>query len=303
MRRFFILWGEQYLYSPTPLQKLLSTLLLPISYLYCALAFLRYRLSLELDLGVPIVSIGNLSVGGSGKTPLTSALAQRYKHSAIILRGYGRKSRGLQVVSDGSSVLCSVEVSGDEAMEYALRVPSSIIIVSEDRVKGIMKAKELGAKVIFLDDGYSKHNIKKLDIIIETNTISNRCLPSGAYRERLYSNKKALIIRDGVEFKRVVKIKNPDDHMVLVTAIARADRLDKYLPQLKGKYYFEDHHYFTLKELQDALDNSSADKILTTLKDYVKMRQFDLEIAIIELEIELNKSLINSVDSYIKEQI
>ena len=107
--------------------------------------------------------VGNLSVGGSGKTPLVTALAQKYEESAVILRGYGRHSKGLYVVKDFNNILCDVDVSGDEAMIYAQKLAKSIVIVSEDRKIAILQAKEMGAKIIFLDDAYSKHNVKKLD--------------------------------------------------------------------------------------------------------------------------------------------
>jgi len=95
------------------------------------------------ELGVDIVSVGNLSVGGSGKTPLVTALALKYENVAIILRGYGRNSRGLYVISDGKSILQDVNISGDEAMIYARKVPQAIVIVSEDRKIAIKKAKKM----------------------------------------------------------------------------------------------------------------------------------------------------------------
>ena len=75
---------------------------------------LRFKRKITEDFGIDIISVGNLSVGGSGKTPLVSALASRYDSVAIILRGYGRNSSGLFVVSNGTDILCDVEVSCDE---------------------------------------------------------------------------------------------------------------------------------------------------------------------------------------------
>ena len=77
--------------------------------------YLRFKLQKPQDFGVKIISIGNLNVGGSGKTPLVTTLASRYKNVAIILRGYGRESRGLYVVKNRDDILCDVSVSGDEA--------------------------------------------------------------------------------------------------------------------------------------------------------------------------------------------
>ena len=85
------------------------------------------------DFGIKIVGVGNLNVGGSGKTPLVTALASKYDDVAIILRGYGRNSKGLYVVKDKNTILEDVSISGDEAMIYAQKLKSAIVIVSEDR--------------------------------------------------------------------------------------------------------------------------------------------------------------------------
>ncbi|NCB55114.1 MAG: tetraacyldisaccharide 4'-kinase, partial [Epsilonproteobacteria bacterium] len=94
----FVLWVEEYLFYPHTLShKLLSYALLPISFLYCAITlFKRYRgKKKRLSFGIPIVSVGNLTLGGNGKTPFCITLAQQYDNVAVILRGYGRKSHGM----------------------------------------------------------------------------------------------------------------------------------------------------------------------------------------------------------------
>ena len=301
MKQTLTLWGERYLYAPNPFQKLLSLLLWPLSLLYCGLMNLRYRSKQPHDFDIPVISVGNLTVGGSGKTPIVSSLAARYEDVAIVLRGYGRKSEGLVVVSDGKKVLVDVDVSGDEAMLYANVLSHAVVIVSEKRESAIEKAKEMGCKVVFLDDGYNKHQIKKLDILIEVETKNNFCLPSGPYRERLWQGKEALVIQENREFKRSVKLIDETDKMVLVTAIARAERLDPYLPEVLEKVYFEDHHFFTKEELEGILKRTAATSLLVTLKDYVKIRKFDLPISLMELSLELNDEFINTVDNYVKE--
>jgi len=301
LKQVLTLWGERYLYAPTLLQKLLSLLLWPLSLLYCALMNLRYRSKKPLDLGIPVISVGNLTVGGSGKTPIVSALAARYENVAVVLRGYGRKSEGLIVVSDGKKVLVSVDDSGDEAMLYANVLSHAVVIVSEKREPAIEKAKEMGCEVVFLDDGYNKHQIKKLDILIEVETKNNFCLPSGPYRERLWSSKEAVVIQEEREFKRKVQLLDVTDKMVLVTAIARAERLDPYLPDVLEKVYFADHHFFTKEELEGILKRTEATSLLVTLKDYVKIRKFDLPISLMELTLELDDDFVNTVDNYVKE--
>ena len=130
----------------------------------------RFKNKKAQDFGIDIISIGNLSVGGSGKTPLVTALASRYENVAVVLRGYGRVSSGLYVVKNREKILEDVSVSGDEALIYAHKLQNAIVIVSEDRKEGILKAKEMGVEIVFLDDAYSKHDIKKLDILIDVNS-------------------------------------------------------------------------------------------------------------------------------------
>ncbi len=135
--------------------------------------FFRFKSKIAENFGIDIISVGNLSVGGSGKTPLVTALALKYENVAIILRGYGRESKGLHVVSNNGEILVDVNTSGDEAMIYAHKVSNALVIVSEDRKIAIKKAKEMGAKIIFLDDAYSKHDIKKLDLLIDVKSQNN----------------------------------------------------------------------------------------------------------------------------------
>lgn len=298
MKRFWVQWGEGYLYHPSLVQKILSFFLLPLSWLYCLIAYLRYRRSVPKFFGIPVVSVGNLTVGGSGKTPVVIELAKQFEKPAIVLRGYGRKSHGMVVVKDKSTILCDVIKSGDEAMLYAQLLPNATVIVSEIRERGIAEAASMGCEVVLLDDGYGKHSIDKLDLVIDVVTPNRFCLPSGAYREKLWSDKRVVMLYEGRTFKRSVTIRNPTPKMVLVSAIARPERLDPYLPDVSEKIYFEDHHFFTQGELEAILIQSGATSLLVTQKDFVKMSSFNLNLSVMELSIELDKALINTVKEY-----
>ncbi len=260
----------------------------------------RFHLKKPLGQGAAVVSVGNLTVGGSGKTPLVSALAGRYKDAAIVLRGYGRHSKGMAVVSDGETILCDVRCSGDEAMIYARSVCGVVVIVSEEREAGIEQAKSMGCSVIFLDDGYSKHQIEKLDLLIDVKTSSHACLPSGPYRERLWKGKEALLLEEGREFFRHVTLKDATRRMVLVTAIARPERLDAFLPEVEARHYFPDHHFFTKEELEAILAESGATSLLVTFKDYVKMEAFGLPLSLLELDLEVSERLLDKIDTYVE---
>lgn len=262
------------------------------------IAYLRYRRSVPKSFGIPVVSIGNLTVGGSGKTPVVIELAKHFAKPAIVLRGYGRKSRGMVVVKDKSTILCDVIKSGDEAMLYAQSLANATVIVSEIRERGIAEAKAMGCEVVLLDDGYGKHSIDKLDLLIDVETPNRFCLPSGAYRERLWKNKSVLMVIEGRSFTRSVNVQNPTSNMVLVTGIARPERLDPYLPIVSEKVYFEDHHFFNQWELEAIVERTGATSLLVTSKDFVKMSSFNLKLSILELSIELDEVLIKTVKEY-----
>lgn len=302
MKKSFILWIEGYLFYPSFFQKVLSFLLLPLTLIYCSIVIFKRAVCKKEDFELPIISVGNLIVGGSGKTPFIIELAKRYENVCVILRGYKRKSSKMLIVSKKGKILTDVKKSGDEAMLIASSLPNGSVIVSKDRKEAIKKAKDLGAKVIFLDDAFHKCDIKKLDILIKSIDKNRFCLPSGPYREPYFFEKFAQIkVIEGKDFKRVVEILNPTSKMVLVTAIANPKRLDKYLPKDIKRYYFEDHHFFTKKELEEILKKEKATSLLVTLKDEVKLKDFGFKLSILKLEIKIDDKIIKKVDRYIKE--
>lgn len=301
MKKSLLFWGEKYLFSPGVFEWFLALLLLPLSLVYCFVVWSKFKLAKVKDYGIPIISVGNLIVGGSGKTPLTVALAKPYTNPAIVLRGYGRRSKGLQIVSDGKETLCDVKCSGDEAMLYAKLVPNAVVIVAENRVEGVLKAKSMGVEIIFLDDAYSKHFIKKLDLLINSKQENPFCLPSGPYRERLWADKKALEIEEGRDFTRIVTITEPTSKMVLVTAISKPQRLNRYLSEsVVEKVYFPDHHGFSKAELEAVIKKYKAESLLVTRKDAVKMESFDLPLSYLELELDVDESVHQSVQDYVR---
>jgi tetraacyldisaccharide 4'-kinase len=256
-----------------------------------------------IDYHIPIISVGNLTVGGSGKTPICIAIAKNMTKPAIVLRGYGRSSKGLVLVSRFGEILCDVKTSGDEAMLYAEELKNALVIVSEDRVLGIQKAKYLGAQVVILDDGFGKVNIKKFDILIRPipKPANNFCIPSGAYRESISNYKNTdIVLEENTNFTKNVTILHKTEKMILITAIANPSRLDKFLPpSVIAKKTFPDHYMYTKSELAELLHSSGADSILTTTKDAVKMENFNLPLSILKLDISLCGNVIKKIESYI----
>ncbi len=183
----FKLLIERNLYDPSPAWLALGVILAPLSLLYTLIVCLKRLFAKPQKFKIPIISVGNLTLGGSGKTPLVRALFKEFSgefKTCIILRGYGRKSRGLLEVALGGRVLCDVRQSGDEAMEYALFLRGANVIVSEDRAAGILRAQTLGFELVILDDGFSKFNISKFDILLSPQSAPKLrfCLPFAAYR-------------------------------------------------------------------------------------------------------------------------
>ena len=263
------------------------------------------------DFGIPIISIGNIIVGGSGKTPLTIKLASKYDNVCIILRGYGRESKGLYVVSKKGEILEDIKTSGDEAMLLAKTLPNATIIVSVDRRKAILKAKELSCKIVFLDDGFSKYEIQKFDILtrpkIEPTNIF--CLPSGGYREPKMAYSFAnLELQEGKDFKRIVSYSLNENKidvlplkLLLLTAISKPKRLLEFLPEHTKMEAFEDHHIFTKNEVDNIKNKYKDYSIITTAKDLVKLQDFNLEdIYLMDLSLHIEDNVnLDLIDEYI----
>ncbi len=240
------------------------------------------------NMGIPIISVGNIIIGGSGKTPFTKALINKFENKKIVvvMRGYKRKSKGLIVVKNFEKTLVDVEKSGDEAMEIA-SFTNAAVVVSEDRKKGIIKAKEMDADFVILDDGFDKP-FEKLNIVLDKKIKNPFTLPAGGYRYPRIALRFADIIINKLE--RDVKIPKGD---ILISAISDPKRLLKYWN--KDYKFFPDHYEYKwedLKQLQNKI-------IVTTAKDYVKLKKFPLKLKIIELNIKIPDIITEQIANYL----
>ncbi len=295
-------WLERYFFKPNFLQKCLAFLLLPLSLVYLLGAVLNARFKKKVDFKKPVVSVGNLSLGGNGKTPFCKALAREFEGSFIVLRGYKRKSKGLLIVKKEGKILCSVKESGDEAMEYAYEKSILGVIVSENRVFGISKAFELGAKFVILDDAFSKFHIKKFDILLESKLkpYFNFVLPSGALRlPRSYEKKANFVAKEGEDFFTHSFVKE-NVKAVLVTGIAKPFRLFEHFSKARACYFFADHYEFKKNELEILLKKHNCDTLMLTFKDFVKIKDFGFKCEIIELNIEISEPLKEKIKQYLR---
>lgn len=299
MRAFF----EQMFFAPKWYHYPVMLFLFPLSIVYGIIMSVRRMVTSQTNFGIPIISVGNLIVGGSGKTPFVIALSARLEGVVIISRGYGRKSKGLVEISSEGKILVNVTQSGDEPMLMAQSLSGTSVIVSEDRELAIALAKDKGAKCIILDDAFSRVEIAKFEILLEPKRIKNYLpFPAGAFREFWFNKKYAdIVAKEGELFTRQVSFENLTSRMLLVTAISNPSRLDAYLPEgVIHKVYLEDHAYFEEEKLKMLLSEYQAQSLLVTQKDAVKMQDFKLPISEMKLKLEIKETIFTQVDEYIK---
>jgi tetraacyldisaccharide 4'-kinase len=155
---------------------------------------------LQRRLGLPVVSVGNLVVGGSGKTPVVALLAETLRDAgltpAIVSRGYKRRDtrRPVVVVSDGRSVLVGTGESGDEPQLLARRLPGVPVVIGANRYDAGMVARDrLGAGVLILDDGFQHLRLARtLDLLLlSRNDLAEGILPGGRLREPAEAARRA----------------------------------------------------------------------------------------------------------------
>lgn len=245
-------------------------------------------------LAKPVISVGNISVGGSGKTPFVIALGDLLKARGIafdvLSRGYGRKSKGVRVV-DPAGLASDF---GDEPLLITrkLQVP---VIVGEDRYDaGTAAEKQFDTRLHLLDDGFQHRQLARdFDIVLVTpDDARDRLLPSGRLREPPTAVRRAdaVVLMSGAEprsfpaaraFWRARRGILPDDVPPRPVAFCGIARPQNFFLQLKkagiepaGEAVFRDHHPYTEKDIHDLLhlaQRSEAGGFVTTEKDAVNL--------------------------------
>jgi tetraacyldisaccharide 4'-kinase len=189
---------------------LLKILLSPLAFIYGSVIGIRNflfdkNIFRQKKVGAKVISVGNLTVGGSGKTPAVISLINLLKNEnkiGVLSRGYGRKSSGYLLVRDDNKILQSVDSSGDEIYLVAdeCKIPAA---VSEKRFEGATKfLKDVDLDIIILDDAYQHRWIHRdLNILIfdqrflcKNNLMEKNLLPLGIMRERFSSVNRADLI-------------------------------------------------------------------------------------------------------------
>ncbi len=261
---------------------------------------------------IPVISVGNLTLGGSGKTPLVYYLADKllpsFKKIAILTRGYGK----IRNNSFGKSQ----NAQDDEDFTY--RYENVIRIINKNRVEGVKKASELGANLAILDDGFQYHKIhKNIDIVVINpfqKIFSSLVFPLGILRENVDSIKYAdIVIINHSEFlnnrekddlysrfakyhqTKIYFMQYKISYVVSVSTNKKSSiesfsnskvktisgigfpsgfnlLLQKYNVKIAETYNFRDHHNFSEKDIRK-IANDSSYPILTTEKDILRIHK------------------------------
>ncbi len=192
------------LFLPLILTQILNILLFPFSLIYGSILYLRnkfydWNIFTSKEFDFPIISVGNLTLGGVGKTPHVEYLVRLLKENfkvAILSRGYKRGTKGFYLANESSSV----SEIGDEPLQYKLKFTETVIAVDEKRVEGIIKIKENHPEtnLVLLDDAYQHRAVKPGVNILVTDCnnlyINDHVVPLGRLRECSSGSTRADII-------------------------------------------------------------------------------------------------------------
>jgi tetraacyldisaccharide 4'-kinase len=258
-----------------------------------------------------VISVGNLRVGGSGKSPVVAHLARRLVADghpvSILSRGYGGSFGGAcLVVSDGRSLLSGADVAGDEPVMLARQVPQAVVAIGPRRdVVGRTVEAALGPRVHVLDDGFQHLRLARdLDVVcVSLSDLRDRPMPAGWLREGRAALERADVVllaadgagagaleaaRDALGAERTFLLSRrargffttegtPTTAPVrpfLLSGIARPERFAADVPAHVGHAAYADHHRFRAADLEAVVARAregGADAIVTTEKDLVRL--------------------------------
>lgn len=258
--------------------------------------------------GAPVISIGNLVVGGAGKTPVALELAEellrRGKQPALLSRGYGRRSRHAVEVSEQTPYA----LAGDEPLLLKRRCPRLRVLVGPRRARLASQAVARGADVLLLDDGLQHYQLERdLDVVVmdASNPLGNgRLLPRGPLREPLEALRRVrrgllwltrcdlprapelprLPLAGPVESAFVPRNAQLAGRSVFLFAgLAQPASFDALVRNLDAKVvgtrWFRDHHAYSdadLRQLRREAALAGADMLVTTEKDLMRLAPGDL---------------------------
>ena len=311
----------------------LRVVLLAISFLYRGIVRLRlYLFSTHFmrkhQVGCPVISIGNLTVGGTGKTPVVEKLAkdltERGRRVAILSRGYksvrrryyGNQPTPVRVVSEGGAILLDSKTAGDEPFMLAKNLRGVAVVVEKNRVAcGLHAVNALGSDLLILDDGLQYLKLhRRFDLVLidrEAPFGNEHLLPRGTLREPPEHLRRGTHILECRHHP--VELQNFATGEILpleklkglragsLSAIASPESFEQGLRrlgvQLELTQSFADHHRYSKRELDRFLkrcERRGVSCVLTTEKDAVRMPrliQQSLPIYYLRIEIEIVRGI------------
>ena len=274
----------------------------------------------------PVVSVGNLSVGGSGKTPFVILLGELLKTRAIpfniLSRGYGRQTRGVLLVDPGGSS----RSFGDEPLLLTRRLEVPVIL-GEDRYQaGFFAEKEFGPQLHLLDDAFQHRALARdFDIVLVTaDDGRDHLLPSGCLREPLTALKRAdaVVLTAGASpnlfpvngklvwrVRRGISAENVPPQPIAFCGIARPQnfmlQLRKAGIEPAAEAVYRDHHAYTEQDIRELLalkNQSQAGGFVTTEKDAINLGAYYSALqplAVVPVKMDLVDSA-NALDSMLR---
>jgi len=278
--------------------QLISSALTPIGYFHGASVAWKHRRRKPYRARAKVVCIGNLTAGGSGKTPVAIAIAQMLQAKGIAVaflsRGYGRRSSGAIRVDTHEH---GADVVGDEALLLARIAPT---VVAGDRAEGARLAERCGAEIIVMDDGHQNFSIAKdLSLVVvdgDGGFGNGRVIPAGPLREPVQQGLEradaAIVSGNGTPslsgFARpILRARLASDQRLdgqTLIAFAGIGRPDKFFATLRVQgaelletRAFADHHVYSVAEIATLKDHAreSGARLITTEKDYVRLNADD----------------------------
>ena len=270
----------------------LASLLSPLGALYGASVAFKARHAKPLDAGMPVICVGNLTAGGSGKTPIAIAVAQalraRGRKPFFLTRGYGGSEQGPVQVARAHSAAAM----GDEALLLVRAAPT---IVARDRAAGAKLAAQKEADILVMDDGHQNFALRKsLSLVVvdaETGFGNGRMIPAGPLREPVRQGLSradaVVLVGDGSpdlgDFSGpVLRARLTADTASVdgkpVFAFAGIGRPEKFVASLEaggaqvmGSCFFADHHPYTDDEVLQLKAVAGEALLVTTEKDFVRL--------------------------------
>ena len=304
--------------------------------------FYDFGLLKSFSFEIPVISVGNLATGGTGKTPMVEFLIRRFSRKykiAVLSRGYKRKTKGFIIASEKDDA----STIGDEPFQYYSKFKNIKVAVDKKRIRGIKELISIGINMIILDDAFQHRKvIPTYSILLSDYSnlyFNDYLLPRGNLRESKSGYKRAdtiiitkcpenlsennrqhLIQKINLKYNQHIFFSNIKYSNVLfsennsiniyklskqnvdvITGIVNSENLIKHLEDkglLINHLKYPDHYNYKGKDISKIKGNF----VITTEKDYAKLRKFNLENLYylpISMEVSSEKTLLEKIEEKI----